>query len=151
MTNTITKKTIINKIINIFENDPDLFNDCIEQLDNWNGYLNDDRFYPMDEIDEILYDKKPSEVMRITFYGCNMDEYTTGINGEKYYCEFNPNADFFRFNGYGNLVSTNFIDYSDYIDEYAIISMMENRQYIDSIDYDERLAKLFDQLEELTA
>ncbi len=148
MTNTITKETIINEIINIFKNNTDLFNDCIEQLDNWNGYLNDDRFYSMDEIDEILCDKKPSEIMYMTFFGHDLDGYTTDINGCKHYCEFNPNSDYFRFNGYGNLVSTNYIDYSDHIDSYAIEALCENRTEIDAIETDDKLIELFDKLEE---
>lgn len=140
MTNTITKNTIINDIINFFKNNTDLFNDCIEQLDGYNGYLNDDRYYDMYDIDELLTGKTATEILNMAFFG-----------GDEFGGSFNPNSDYFKFNAYGNLISSDHIDYSYYIDEYAIISMMENRQYIDSIDWDERLAKLFDQLEELTA
>ena len=143
MTNTTT-----NEIINFFKNNTDLFNNCIEQLDGYNGYLNDDRYYCMYDINEILSDKKPLEIMNMVFFGRDADNYTyDAINNKYHYKQFNPNANYFKFDGYGNLISTNYIDYSDLIDEYAISSIMENRQYIDSIDDNEQLEKLFNQLE----
>ena len=63
--------------------------------------------------------------------------------------EFNPNRDYFRYNGYGNLVSADYKDYSGQLDRYAVESMSENRDYIDSIDQSDELAALFDELEEL--
>ena len=34
----------INAIIEYFENNEETFNDCIEELDSYNGYLGDDRY-----------------------------------------------------------------------------------------------------------
>lgn len=67
----------------------------------------------------------------------------------KEYEAFNPNRDYFYFNGYGNLISSDYKDYSDKLDEYAIEEMSENRNYIDSIENDDTLAELFDELEEI--
>ena len=52
------------------------------------------------------------------------------------------------YNGYGNLVSTDYKDYSAHLDEYAIEEMSENRCYIDTIESDSELSSLFDELEQ---
>ena len=48
----------------------------------------------------------------------------------------------------GNLVSADYKDYAGQLDKYAVESMSENRDYIDTIDYNEDLKALFDELEE---
>lgn len=47
----------------ILEGDNDAFIEACEALDDWNGFLGEDRCYYMEEIDELLYGKKPSEVI----------------------------------------------------------------------------------------
>lgn len=49
----------------------------------------DDCIYSMDDFDEIMGGESPLEIARKCFYGH----------------EFNPNHDYFRFNGYANLES----------------------------------------------
>lgn len=127
----------INAIIEYFEANEETFNDCIEELDGYNGYLGDDRYYYMEDLNEFYRDVEPTELLYRAFYGHDED-------GE----EFNPNREFFRYNGYGNLVSADYKDYSDFLDHYAIEEMKENREYIDSIESDDELSKLFDALEE---
>jgi hypothetical protein len=63
------------------------------------------------------------------------------------YGAFNPNRDYYKYNGYGNLISTDYPDYSEYIEKYAIEEMSENRRWIDAIDDNEELSELFDGLE----
>lgn len=63
-----------------------------------------------------------------------------------YISELTPTHDT-RKSFYGNLVSSNYKDYSAHLDEYAIQAMSENRYYIDSIDDDAELSALFDELE----
>jgi hypothetical protein len=66
----------------------------------------DDWIYSMDEIDEILYGEEPHRILLMQF------------NGH----EFNPNDDYFYFNGYGNLESfNNFEDWNSnvYISDIA--------------------------------
>ena len=145
---TRTKEQITNAIITYFENNEDIFNDCIEELDSYNGYLNDDRYYTMDMLNEFYQSTEPTELLYRVFYGYDEDSYTTDSNGNRTHSEFNPNREYFRFNGYGNLVSANYKDYSAHLDSYAIESMSENRQYIDSIENDEELIALFDELEQ---
>ena len=72
----------------------------------------DDRWFEMELLDEIYADEKPLELLRRVFYGYDADT-SDPDNGK--YLEFNPNRDYFRYNGYGNLVSSDYKDYSDYI------------------------------------
>lgn len=146
-TKTRTPEEITADIIEYFENNEDLFNDCVEELDSYNGYLNDDRYYSMDELDDLHNGIEPSEILRRAFFGYDEETYTTDGSGNKTYGAFNPNREYFRYNGYGNLVSTDYKDYTGQLDKYAVESMSENRCYIDSIDNDEELTALFDELE----
>ena len=144
---TRTAEEITADIIAYFENNEDIFNDCMEELDGYIGYLGDNRYYSMDELDEFYRDSDPLEILRRAYYGRDDDTWTTDSNGNKTYGEFNPNRDYFYYNGYGNLVSSDYKDYSAHLDHYAIEAMSENRSYIDSIDNDEELTALFDELE----
>lgn len=142
------REQTIKTIIEYFEENDDVFNACIEELDSYNGYLGDNRYYYMEELDEFYSDVKPSELISRAYYGRDDDTWTTDGSGNKSYGEFNPNRDYFYYNGYGNLVSSDFKDYSAFLDDYAIEEMSENRRWIDSIDDDPELSALFDKLEE---
>lgn len=141
------RETTVKKIIDYFNDNEDLFNSCMEELDSYNGYLGDDRYYSMDELDEFYNGTEPLEILRRAYYGRDDDTYTTDSNGNRTYGEFNPNRDYFYYNGYGNLVSSNYKDYTAHLDEYAIEAMSENRSYIDTIADDDELTALFDELE----
>jgi hypothetical protein len=54
---------IYDVMLGMIRTDSDLLVDICEELDNWNGFLGDDRCYYMDDIDDILYGKKPSEII----------------------------------------------------------------------------------------
>ena len=140
--------TTTKKIIAYFEENKKLFNRCIEELDGYNGYLCDDRYYSMDDLDELYSGQSATEVLARAFYGYDAETWNTNAHGEKEYGPFNPNRAYFTFNGYGNLVSADYKDYSGHLDGYAVEAMAENRCYIDSIEDDEELSALFDALEE---
>jgi hypothetical protein len=142
------REQTIKNIIAYFEENDDTFNACIEELDSYNGYLGDDRYYSMEEIDDFYSGTKATDILYRAFYGYDADTWTTDSSGNKTYGAFNPNRDYFYYNGYGNLVSSDYKDYSDKLDIYVIESMLENRYYIDSIDNDDVLTALFDKLEE---
>lgn len=142
-----TTKTTAEKIIEFFENNDELFNDCMEELDSYNGYLGDGRYYEMEMLNEFYHGCDPIEILQRAYFGRDDDTWTTDSSGNKIYAEFNPNRDYFTFNGYGNLVSSDYKDYSAHLDEYAIDAMRDARQWIDSIDNDDELAALFDELE----
>lgn len=141
-----TEKEIRQELKDLFEEDNTLFNDTIEELDSYNGYLGDDRYYYMEEINGLPneYGYNVTDILYRVFCGYNQDEYTTDGYGEKHYGLFNPNCDYFRFNGYGNLVSAWDKDYSDFLDDYFIDSLLENRSYL-NIDAD--IEALLDELE----
>lgn len=103
----------------------------------------------MDELDELYNGSELSEVLRRAFYGYDEATYHTDSHGEREYGPFNPNRDYFRFNGYGNLVSADYKDYSAQLDHYAVEEMAENRDEISTIDDNEELSAMFDELEEV--
>lgn len=141
------REELTKNIIEFFENNEDIFNECIEELDSWNGYLNDDRYYYMEELNEIYNDVEPIELLYRTFYGYDADSYIYDSSGNKTHEAFNPNREFFRYNGYGNLISTNYKDYSDKLDNYFIDELLEHRQNIYTIENNIELSGLFDKLE----
>lgn len=142
------RENTIKKIIAYFEENDDVFTACIEELDSYNGYLNDDRYYSMEMLSDFYSGTDPIELLRRAYYGRDDDTWTTDASGNKTYGEFNPNREYFYYNGYGNLVSSDYKDYSTHLDQYAIESMSENRAYIDEIESDEELSALFNELEE---
>ena len=79
----------------------DSFSQVCEELDSYDGFLDDNRVYPMDEFDDLLGGKKPSEVLQMVDTN-----------------NFNYNDDYFYFNVYG-ICSTdekeyfNDVDYSE--------------------------------------
>lgn len=143
-----SKQECMDAIIEYFENNEDVFNDCIEELDSYNGFLGEDRYYDMEELDEIYSNEDATEILRRAFYGYDAETYSTDSSGNKTYGQFCPNRDFFYFNVYGNLVSADYKDYSDKLDHWAIESMVENRSEIYTIDNNSELSELFDKYEE---
>ena len=148
MTTTTKRDQAIADIIAFFEEHEDIYNDCIEELDSYNGYLGDDRYYYMEDLDVIYHDTDPTEILTRAYCGYDEDTWHTDSSGDKVYGEFCPLRDYFKFNGYGNLVSTDYRDYSDLLDRYFIEESADNRRWIDTIDNDPELAALFDALDE---
>lgn len=139
------------KIMEYFKENEEVFNECIEELDSYNGYLGDDRYYCMEELQELYYGVDPMEILNRAFYGYDAETWTTNSFGEKKYGAFNPNREYFYYNGYGNLVSADYKDYTAHLDNWFIESLVENRSYIYCIDENPELAALFDELEESEA
>ena len=141
------REKTIEKIIAYFEENEDIFNDCIEELDSCNGYLNDDRYYSMDELDEFMYGKSATDLLNMAFFGHDEDNWHTDAHGNREYGAFNPNRDYFTFNGYGNLISSDYKDYTAHLDYFFIEALEEDREEIFSIEVSEELTALFDELE----
>lgn len=112
-------------ILEYFEENEEDFNDVIEDLDSWCGYLGDDRYYYMEELDELYHGQPATEILYRAFYGHDSDTWDTDSRGDKTYGEFNPNRTYFYFNGYGNLVSSDYKDYSAHLDMYFIEKVIE--------------------------
>lgn len=110
--------------------------DYRELLKNYgNEYLQehnpDDCIYPMDEVSEFITDVW--EALRSSFYGY---DWAPGADSERSLREqFNPNRDYFAFNGYGNLTSIDGYYYTDWlercIDEDDFIEWCTEQGYID--------------------
>lgn len=138
-----TRQQIIDDIIDFFSANDDALIDCIEDLDTYNGYLGDDRYYDMEMLDEFYAGADPTEILQRAFYGYDMNYFNE--NDER--SAFNPNRDYFRYNGYGNLVSCDYKDYSDHNDVYFAVALIENRNNVESIDNYNDLAELLDEYE----
>ncbi len=107
------------------------------QLNNSYCFANncfDDMLYELDDnnINEIMEGKEPIEIIRMTAYG-----------------DFNYAHDYFRFNGYGNLISLAYLDYKDLPDiiENIIDSIIENPEEFENLfeDIIEKVDSLTDQ------
>ena len=88
------------------------------------GYT-DDEIFSMDKINEWLAGKDPDEILRMAFYG-----------------DFRPCDEYFRFNGYANLVSTDYPDEWIDIDEIADY-IVENDEAL----YNDDIRDLLDEIE----
>ena len=113
--------TLLYKLMKYYRENSSDFIDDIEELNNWNGYLYDDRVFSMDDLNDVLQDINPSDILFSSFYG-----YDEPVNKDDQRQPFNPNRNYFYFNGYGNLVSTDKIDYSDYLDDYFVQEIIDN-------------------------
>lgn len=92
--------------------------EALENIDSYNGVLGDDRYYPMDMIDDFFIDKKPSEIL------------------SELSVSFNYNDDYFQFTPYG-MVSTNKVDYVDDLGyEYVLDILEEYAEHADNDDLD---------------
>lgn len=126
------RKQLLSNLEEYFSSHTEEWNYCIEELDAWNGYLGDDKFYRMDEIDEVLWGRTASDILSM-------------VNGR-----FDGTDDYFRFDGYGNLYSTNNFDYSDCLSSEAIEEIVKvwNHLYISASDIDDEALNWFKQLVE---
>ena len=141
---TRTIEEIKEEIKAYFEENEEEYNEVIEDLDSWNGYLGDDRYYNMEELDELYNNTELTEILTRAFYG--YDEMYTDNDGH-HPEPFNPNRDYFRYNGYGNLVSTDCKDYTDRLDNYFIDAVIEHAGQLYHIP--EEVQELIDEIEEL--
>ena len=113
--------TLVDKLLAYYKENSEDFADDIEELDNWNECLYEDKIFSMDELDEVLQDIEPSEILRSALFG--HDESHGGLIKSS----FNLNRDYFHYNGFGNLVSTDERDYSDYLNDYFIQEIIDNK------------------------
>ena len=92
--------------------------DVCEQIDSENGFLGEDRYYPMSEIDEIVIIENLT-VLEV------LDMFSS---------DFNSNDDYFQFGTYG-ITSTNSRDYVDLLGASEIIEQIkDNINLVDNVD-----------------
>lgn len=118
-------KTLAETLLNYYKEHEDDFNYDIEELDSWNGYLGDERAEPMEYLDEFYQGTEPTEILRRAFFG-----YDDAYAKSEQRAPFNPNRDYFYFNAYGNLVSTDYKDYSSFLDEYFVEEIIDNERHL---------------------
>ena len=135
------------KIIDYFKDNEDVFNECIEDLDGYNGYLGDDRYYEMGMLNDFFNGCEVDEILNRAYFGYDNDSWHIDKYGDKVYGAFCPNREYFTFNGYGNLVSSDWKDYSAFLDEYVVEELADNRAHLYAIDENDELSELFDELE----
>ena len=103
----MTKREQLSKLLNEMC-EPDLvylYNEYCQETNNY-----DDEIYPIDMFDEINRELDPWEIAAKVFYG-----------------DFNPNHDYFKFNGYANFISINKWDLDRFIDVEDIVKyILEN-------------------------
>lgn len=108
--------------------DSDLLSVHREYCEQVNAY--DDTIYSMDEFNEIMSGQDADWIANRIYYG-----------------DYNPTADYFRFNGYGNIESVFSFQLSEHIDTDTIaewITEHENALYNDEIQ------EILDEFEEDT-
>ena len=147
---------MLERVQSYFEDNTEEFNETIEELDSWNGYLGDDRYYYMDELADFYLPAFTVSTIRDAakareafdnllnriYYGHDADNYTTDEHGEKHYGEFCPNREYFTYNGYGNLVSTDYKDYSAYLSKSFVEEVYDNQSHI---NIPEEVQEIFDE------
>lgn len=79
---------MLSKIEKILRSDMHLTMDIVGQLNGLNGSFETYTLYNMADFDMVMEGYSPTEVVQRTFFG-----------------DFNPNGDYFFFNGYANLES----------------------------------------------
>lgn len=132
----MNKTEKLNALLAYFRNNGDAFNDLLSDLDAENGFLGDNAIYEMDMLPDIVGNKSIFDLLNMAYFG--RDDWDE--NGS-----FNPNRDYFYFNGYGNLVSTNRRDYSFLLDASFIESVAENKEYLYTFDdLPEEIKELFE-------
>lgn len=83
----------------------------------------DDTLYDMDDFDELMYGMKPHDIARKIWFGY-----------------FNPMSDYWKFDGYGNLESFEYVsDWIDcYVPESEFYTWLLDGGYITSEEVDEQ-------------
>lgn len=131
---TDREEELRDRVYEILGDNDDILKEVLEELDNWNGYLGDNRYYPMDELEDFANGNAYDWIIKAC-RGSDADDPSAG---------FNPFSNYFRFDGYGDLVSTNYPDYSDQIDDYLITELIEN--YNNITIYDSELDEILKEL-----
>lgn len=120
-----TEEAIIDDIVDLM-NDEDKKADALEELDSYNGILGDDKLNSMYDLDDLFYGVMPSELLQKIDFN-----------------NFSDTDEYFYFNGYGNMVSTDYREYPDFDIEDYIDDFIDNMGslYLDS-DFQELLEEL---------
>ena len=120
------------RLLDYFEENEDVFNDVIIELDCLDGFLDEDKFYDMEELDEYVCGS-PIEILMKAHFGKDLDSQDK---------PFNPDRDYFRFNAYGNLESTDYPDYSSHLDNDFIEEVIDKKDELYTVEDNEELQEI---------
>ena len=121
----MSKTEKLNALLAYFRSNTDGFDDLLNDLDSYNGFLGDNAIFEMDLLPDIVGHRSIFDLLNMAYFGG--DDWNEGGS-------FNPNREYFYFNGYGNLVSTDRRDYSFLLDSYFIESVAENKENLYTFD-----------------
>lgn len=88
---TMTREQAIHNYVEQLNGDDLTY--LLQHMNGYDGCFEEATYYDMDEFDEFLSGRTPMEIAQMIFFG-----------------DFNPNADYFHFNVYGNLESADWPD-----------------------------------------
>ena len=131
----------VEMVIEYLRENEEVFNELMENLDSYNGYIGRNKYYEMDRLDEFYPSEQAKELLRGAFRGYDADTYTTNSLGKRTHGAFNFNRRYFFYDSNWNIASTNHKDYTDKLDGSFIDSVIENinRLYIDDSELLEML------------
>ena len=123
---------IENRMTDYWKAHNDSFSRVCEDLDSYDGFLDDNRVYPMDELDYILGDKEPSEVLQMVDTP-----------------NFDYSDDYFYYNVYG-IRSTNEKDYSNYVNYSEVFEkLIDDYSKIFNYHYGRAYYELFNDIDNI--
>lgn len=132
------REQLIKEAIEILESDKDIFINCVNELDSYNGFANEWRCYPMEELDDWFYGCKPSEFLnQIDFeeFDINDNYFQETIWGiqstNDVYDAYTQNVDA------GELFDNLLMEYCHLDINYIDSALDELLERIDNEDYDE--------------
>lgn len=107
--NELVRNELEKQVLEVLKNmdDSELSSVWNEYCDRCNMY--DDRIESMDMLPEYFNDDDIFNILNRAFFGSDQ------FNNES---SFNPNRDYFTFNGYGNLVSLECIGWNEYANDF---------------------------------
>lgn len=107
--NEMIREKLFDQVLTVLKDmdDSELVNVWNEYCERVNYY--DDRIESMDMLDELFDGDSVTNILNRAFFG--NDQFNSDSS-------FNPNRDYFTFNGYGNLVSLECIGYNEYADKF---------------------------------
>lgn len=114
----------LDEIKELLESDDDLLNEVVVNYLEENNWTND-IWIDMDNFDEYMSGLSPIEIAQRVFYG-----------------DFYPNHNYFKFNGYDNVVSSDYLDYKDYLDD--VLNYISREEYSDNMEIQEIIDKYED-------
>lgn len=125
---------MLSKIEKILRSDMHLTMDIVGQLNGLNGSFETYTLYDMDDFDMVMEGYTPTELAQRIFFG-----------------DFNPNGDYFFFNGYANLESIyewEMEDHFEMIIDEVVDSMIYNYDdlYIDDVNLNRLVGEYLEEM-----